>query len=146
MNAFSSLFSEGQRYMATWPMLKALASSFPEYRVIKATQFAMRYLPAVAVLVAFGHVSVFGLEQLPQALAMALLILSLPMQGLLWLGWRARHPLPLSVYAWCQQLQQRMREAGHEAPAFRYGACYLDLACILNQALVCLDDNFLDDL
>ncbi|GLS84234.1 UPF0208 membrane protein [Paraferrimonas haliotis] len=127
-------------------MHKALASQFPEFRIITATRFATRVLPGVAVLAACGHIGYHSLSHLPQALALALLILSLPLQGIVWLGWRARHPLPLSVYSWCQQLQQKMRDAGHEAPPFRYGASYLDLACILSQALSCLDKEFIDEL
>ena len=39
------LFRRGQHYAKTWPMEKRLAPVFVENRVIRATRFAIRFMP-----------------------------------------------------------------------------------------------------
>ena len=41
---------DGQKYMDTWPMRKELSPLFPEQRIIKATKFAVKVMPAVAAI------------------------------------------------------------------------------------------------
>ena len=46
---FFSLFRRGQHYAKTWPMEKRLAPMFIENRTIRATRYAIRFMPPVAI-------------------------------------------------------------------------------------------------
>ena len=81
---FFSLFRRGQHYAKTWPMEKRLAPMFIENRTIRATRYAIRFMPPVAIFTLCWQIALGG--QLGPAVATALFALSLPMQGLWWLG------------------------------------------------------------
>ncbi|VDZ72424.1 inner membrane protein [Atlantibacter hermannii] len=85
--SFFSLFRRGQHYAKTWPMEKRLAPMFVENRSIRATRFAIRFMPPVAVFTLTWQIALGG--QLGPAVATALFAISLPMQGLWWLGKRS---------------------------------------------------------
>jgi uncharacterized membrane protein YfbV (UPF0208 family) len=48
--SFFSLFRRGQHYAKTWPLDKRLAPVFIENRIIRATRYAIRIMPPVAIL------------------------------------------------------------------------------------------------
>ncbi|WP_261921938.1 terminus macrodomain insulation protein YfbV [Shewanella sp. NFH-SH190041] len=135
---------DGRRYMHTWPMVRQLGFHFPEYRVIRATQLAERVTPALAVMAAVGQVYLYGWAFLPQALTLALFFLSLPFQGLMWLGWRARHPLPLSLLDWGNQLSAKLLSMGVNCRQLGAKACYQDMATLLKTAFERLDKHYWD--
>lgn len=137
---------DGRRYMKTWPMVRQLSLFFPEYRVIRATQIALPVMPLLALLAAVSQLQVHGWAFLPQAITIALFFISLPVQGLLWLGWRARHPLPLSLFEWCDQLTQKLTSAGIACRPLGPKACYLDMAIILKAAFEQLDASYWEEL
>ena len=137
---------DGRRYMKTWPMVRQLSFYFPEYRVIKATQVAVTLMPVLALLAATSQVYIHGWDFLPQAITIALFFISLPVQGLLWLGWRARHPLPLSLLDWCQQLTNKLSSMGVKHSPLGPRACYLDMALILRAAFERLDHSYWEEL
>ena len=89
------LFQRGQRYAKTWPLEKRLAPVFIENLIIRATRFAIRFMPPVAMFTLCWQISLGG--QLGPAVATALFALSLPLQGLWWLGKRSVTPLPPSI-------------------------------------------------
>ncbi|QIR14221.1 terminus macrodomain insulation protein YfbV [Shewanella aestuarii] len=140
------LLRDGRKYMTTWPMVRQLGYYFPEYRVVKATQIAFLAMPVVAVCVALSQIYVFGWSHLPQTLAMTLFIISLPVQGLLWLGWRARHPLPLALFDWSNQLSRKLNQMGVSCQPLGAKACYLDLAALLKVAFERLDHQYWEEL
>lgn len=90
---FFSLFRRGQHYSKTWPLEKRLAPVFVENRVIKMTRYAIRFMPPIAVFTLCWQIALGG--QLGPAVATALFALSLPMQGLWWLGKRSVTPFLL---------------------------------------------------
>lgn len=90
---FFSLFRRGQHYSKTWPLEKRLAPVFVENRVIKMTCYAIRFMPPIAVFTLCWQIALGG--QLGPAVATALFALSLPMQGLWWLGKRSVTPFLL---------------------------------------------------
>ena len=47
--AFFSIFKQGQIYLNTWPQEAKLGIIFPENRIMKATSFAQKFMPFVAV-------------------------------------------------------------------------------------------------
>ncbi|WP_363322319.1 terminus macrodomain insulation protein YfbV [uncultured Ferrimonas sp.] len=134
----------GYDYMQKWPLNKMLASRFPEYRVIKSTRFAIMWMPVVAMVCAAVQI-MFGGELTPLFWAQCLFILSIPFQGLYWLGWRAVQPLPLPVLHWCKEVRQRLVEAGCDEAPMASVSQYQHMACLLERAFKRLDSAFWRD-
>ncbi|KIO37497.1 MULTISPECIES: terminus macrodomain insulation protein YfbV [unclassified Shewanella] len=132
----------GRRYMKTWPMVRQLSFYFPEYRVIRATALAIRLMPPLALLAGGSQLYLYGWAWLPQAITIALFFISLPIQGLLWLGWRAKHPLPLSLLDWGNNLSAKLQGMGVACNPLGANACYLDMAVILKMAFERLDKHY----
>ena len=132
--------------MKTWPMVRQLGLHFPEYRVVKATQTAFVTMPIIALLACFSQVYILGWQFLPQAITFVLFFLSLPLQGLIWLGWRAKHPLPLTLFDWCNQLSSKLNDMGVACQPLGANACYLDMAAILKIAFERLEQSYWDEL
>ncbi|WP_199611376.1 terminus macrodomain insulation protein YfbV [Flocculibacter collagenilyticus] len=141
-----SLIRDGQSYSKMWPMRSELATYFPEYRVIKATQFAINVLPMVAVMSVFIQYQYLGTEYLPQAITFALFILSIPVQGLLWLGKRSNTLLPPSTALWYKEVYQKMKEQGCQLSTAKARPKYIELAMLLKRAFDEMDKAFTKDL
>ena len=107
---FFSLFRRGQHYSKTWPLEKRLAPVFVENRVIKMTRYAIRFMPPIAVFTLCWQIALGG--QLGPAVATALFALSLPMQGLWWLGKRSVTPLPPAILNWFYEVRGKLQESG----------------------------------
>jgi len=127
-------------------MVRQLSFYFPEYRIIRATQIAMTLMPVLALLAATSQLYFHGWAYLPQAVTIALFFISLPIQGLLWLGWRARHPLPLSLLEWGNQLSTQLSKIGVHCQPLGAKACYFDMALILKVAFDRLDTRYWEEL
>ena len=108
---FFSLFRRGQHYAKTWPMEKRLAPMFIENRTIRATRYAIRFMPPIAVFTLCWQIALGG--QLGPAVATALFALSLPMQGLWWLGKRSVTPLPPSILHWFYEVRGKQIGRAH---------------------------------
>ncbi|NMH66114.1 terminus macrodomain insulation protein YfbV [Shewanella salipaludis] len=137
---------DGRRYMKVWPMVRQLGHYFPEYRVVRATRLALVSMPVLALLTLASQLYFFGWDFLPQALTLALFFISLPLQGLLWLGWRARHPLPLTLFDWTNKLSSRLSAQGIESRPLGGRACYLDMAHVLKLAFERLEAAYWEEL
>ena len=122
---FFSLFRRGQHYAKTWPMEKRLAPVFVENRVC-------------------WQIALGG--QLGPAVATALFALSLPMQGMWWLGKRSVTPLPPSILNWFYEVRGKLQEAGQALTPVEGKPDYQALADTLKRAFKQLDKTFLDDL
>lgn len=140
--SISSMLMNGKRYMQTWPMQKELYPLFPECRVIAATQFSLKVIPPLAVISAMLLLNTYGIEYLPQAIAVAAFFVSLPVQGLIWLGHRSNQRLPPAVRSWYQQIHHKMQVQGCalQQPATR--PKYMELAYLLKTAFDELDKVF----
>ncbi|NDL65302.1 terminus macrodomain insulation protein YfbV [Acerihabitans arboris] len=138
------IFQRGQDYMKTWPTEKRLAPLFPENRMITATRFGVRYMPAVAVFTLTWQIAFGG--QLGPAVATAIFACSLPMQGLWWLGKRAVTPLPPTLLHWFHEVRHQLNEAGQALAPVEGAPTYQMLAEVLKRAFKLLDKAFLDDL
>lgn len=89
------IFKAGQIYMDICPKDKALSYSFPELKIINYIKVAKKILPPIIIgLILWQY-------YLPAQLAVTaitiLFALSLPIQGILWLGYRSQSPLPLNL-------------------------------------------------
>lgn len=138
------LFQYGQHYMKTWPVDKRLAPVFPENRVTRATRFAIKVMPALAVFTLTWQIAMGG--QLGPAVATAIFACSLPMQGLWWLGKRSVTPLPPTLLSWFHEVREKLQAAGQAIAPIEEKPTYQSLADVLKRAFKQLDKTFLDDL
>ncbi|TCW00333.1 terminus macrodomain insulation protein YfbV [Biostraticola tofi] len=138
------IFQRGQRYMKTWPVDKRLAPVFAENRVILATRFGVRFMPAVAVFTLCWQIALGG--QIGPAIATAIFACSLPMQGLWWLGKRSITPLPPTLLHWFHDVRHRLNDAGQSLAPVEGTPTYQMLADTLSRAFKQLDKTFLDEL
>ncbi|RUO81456.1 DUF412 domain-containing protein [Idiomarina tyrosinivorans] len=129
------LLRDGSRYLTQWPQHSVVAT-MTESRVVPATQLGIKWIPAIAVMNVFAYLEWLPKEQLSQGLIMSLVMLSLPLQGLVWLGWRSKQPLQPHLIRWYKELQQKLRSSGGEVPQPQQAKpTYMDLARILRRAL-----------
>ncbi|HAU26955.1 MAG TPA: hypothetical protein DCW49_06175, partial [Alteromonas australica] len=88
-----TLLKDGQQYLETWPVRRELFAHFPECRVVAATKFAVKTMPPAAILACALLLQNMGMQYLPQTIAIGAFFLSLPLQGMLWLGHRSNQYL-----------------------------------------------------
>ncbi|MCE0496195.1 terminus macrodomain insulation protein YfbV [Vibrio salinus] len=132
---------DGQKYMDTWPLRKELSAIFPEHRIIKATKFGLKVMPAVAAISVLTQMVFHNIGAMPQAIVVALFAISLPLQGMWWLGNRANTRLPPSLASWYRELHQKIIESGFALEPARKQPRYKELAFILNRAFRQLDKS-----
>lgn len=137
-------FQDGQKYMQEWPVRKELAPMFPENRVIKATRFAIKVMPALAVISVLTQMAANNYSGLPQAMMVALFALSLPLQGLWWLGRRRETFLPPALAGWYREIHQKIASEGYAVQPIKSRPRYKELATTLSRAFKQLDDNALE--
>lgn len=137
-----STIQDGRAYMKIWPMRPELQTLFIDFRVIKATQLALLILPMLALINFTVQFSFIGADYIPQALAASLLIISLPIQGYIWLGNRANQTLPLGLMSWFKDLETKLAVEGIEIQYSQAKPRYFELATLLNKAYKKLDKAF----
>lgn len=140
--SFATMIKDGQQYMQIWPMQKELYSLFPECRVIAATRFSIKLMPALAVVSAALIINTYGYTHLPQAIAIAAFFLSLPLQGLIWLGHRSNQVLPPAMRGWYQEIHYKMQMQGCALREAQTKPKYMELAKLLKTAFDELDKVF----
>ncbi|GAM55621.1 hypothetical protein JCM19231_2973 [Vibrio ishigakensis] len=135
---------EGQVYMDLWPMRKELMPIFPEQRIIKATRFGIKVMPAVAAISVLTQMSFQNMSGLPQAIIIAVFALSMPIQGFWWLGTRSKTLLPPSLASWYREIHQKIAETGMALEPPKAKPRYKELAQLLNRAFRQLDKTVLE--
>ena len=138
----------GQQYLNSWPLEPKLGAIFPENRIIKATLFAQKMMPFLAVLfVVWQQIYARGDNMaLAVAVLSALFALCLPLQGFYWLGKRAQTPLSPQSAVGFQRVLEKLREIQDTLPHFPEQPTYLDLANLLNLAQKKLPHDFWQEL
>jgi uncharacterized membrane protein YfbV (UPF0208 family) len=136
------MVKDGQQYMQTWPMQQELYGMFPECRIIAATKLSIKVMPALAVLTVAALINLQGADKLPQTLAIGAFFLSLPMQGLMWLGHRSNQCLPPSLNSWYLDIHHKMQMQGCALQAPKNKPQYKELARLLKTAFDELDKAF----
>ena len=136
------MLKDGQQYMDTWPMQHQLYGMFPECRVISATKFSIKVMPALAVLTVIALVNMQGYDKLPHALAAGVFFLSLPVQGLMWLGHRSNQKLPSAIKSWYLEIHHKMQMQGCALQSPQSRPEYKELAKLLKTAYDELDKAF----
>lgn len=140
---FLTRFSEGQYYMDHWPMRKELNPIFPEMRVIKATRFGYKTMPAVAAITVLMQMVFHNYDALPEAVITALFAISLPLQGFWWLGTRSKTRLPPSLINWYEEIHKKILDTGCVLEPVKKDLHYLELAKLLSRAFKELDEHAL---
>ncbi|ELD1796807.1 terminus macrodomain insulation protein YfbV [Vibrio fluvialis] len=135
---------DGQKYMDTWPMRKELNLLFPEQRIIKATRFGIKVMPAVAAISVLTQMTFHNVHAMPQSIIIALFAISLPLQGIWWLGNRANTQLPPALASWYRELYQKIVETGFALEPIKSQPRYKELAMVLNRAFRQLDKAALE--
>lgn len=102
------LLKDGQEYMQICPKDVHFKEAFPEINVIQLTRLGIRFTPPFAILLFVWQYYMDA--PLIASIVTILFALSLPIQGILWLGKRAHLPLPLTLLAWFNELKQKLIE------------------------------------
>ena len=138
----------GQQYLNIWPLEPKLGAIFPENRVIKATLFAQKMMPFLAVLfVVWQQIYARGDNMaLAVAVLSALFALCLPLQGFYWLGKRAQTALSPQSAVGFHHVLEKLKEKQEVIPNFSDKPTYLDLAKLLNLAQKKLPRDFWQEL
>ena len=150
MKFFGGKLQSGKAYMKVWPQRKELNSLFPENLVIKATAFAEKFMPMLAVFTILLQYQVGHHMFWPTTVGIVLFMVTVPLQGLYWLGKRAESPLPPTLVFWYRDIHQKLAqqrkqdESNLEQQAVNKPT-YSDLALVLNQGFKSLDKAFLYD-
>lgn len=100
----------GFEFSQTWPKKEPYLLMFPQTKAIKLTDLAMTVAPAIAFITAWLQLSYLGYESLNTALAMSLLILSIPFHGYFLLGKQAEEALPIGLKSWYKEIEQQLKE------------------------------------
>ncbi len=135
---------DGQKYITEWPVRKELASLFPENRVIRTTQFAVKVMPPVAVISILMQMAFNNYSALPQVMVIAFFALSLPLQGLWWLGKRRETLLPRALADWYRELHEKILSEGGAVQPVKSSPRYKELAQTLSRAFKLLDKSVLE--
>lgn len=138
----------GQRYLNTFPNQKKLNLFMPDYRLIRLVKFASRGMPAFACFALCWQYFFPDAEQatLSSSVLTALFALSIPFQGLFWLGKRAKSPLPLDLLAWYEALRQKLNSERKEQIADQTMPSFQDFANLLRLAEETWGSRYFDEL
>lgn len=125
--------------MQIWPNRNELRSIFPEPKVIFLTRLSSQLMPLVAII-GIGIQFIFNnFSALPSAIITGLFALSIPLQGLWWLGRRSQTLLPVSMVKWYYELHKKIVDEGVALEPIQTQLKYLQLAKLLNRAFKHLD-------
>ncbi|WP_107851536.1 terminus macrodomain insulation protein YfbV [Oceanimonas marisflavi] len=144
MGPFTHTLHRGQEYLSIWPRERRLASLFPENRIMAATRFGVRTMPALITLSLLLQFQFGAPQYWPSVVASVLFLASLPMQGYYWLGRRADTRLPPSLREWYLQIHEKIAAAGGQVKEPVSRPRYFELGETLDQAFRQLDKSFID--
>jgi len=125
MSSFFSTLKRGQIYLQTWPLEAKLGIIFPENRIIKATKFAQKFMPFMAVFSVVWQqlYAKTDLTALAIAILTALCALVMPLQ-------------------WFYEISERLRKQHESLPTVQDKPTYQHLAEVLQKAQQKLDKAF----
>lgn len=117
---------------------------FSRKSLYKATKFAQKFMPFVPGI--FGGLATAlcktDLTALAIAILTALCALVMPLQGLYWLGKRAKSPLEPQSSQWFYEISERLRKQHESLPTVQDKPTYQHLAEVLQKAQQKLDKAF----
>ncbi|EXI61480.1 membrane protein [Mannheimia granulomatis] len=143
-----NLFEAGQRYLNTLPNQKKLANFIPDYHIIRLVKFSSKAMPAFACFAIVWQYLFSDPTQsiLANAVITAIFAISIPFQGLYWLGKRAKSPLSLSLLAWYESLRQKLITAHVKLEEEQALPSFQDFANLLKLAEETWGNAYFDEL
>lgn len=143
-----SLFEAGQRYLNTLPNQKKLANFMPDYHIIRLVKFSSKAMPAFACFALVWQYFFANPTQsiLANAVLTAIFAISIPFQGLYWLGKRAKSPLSLSLLEWYESLKQKLITAKVNVEEEQAMPSFQDFANLLKLAEETWGDEYFNEL
>lgn len=143
-----SLFEAGQRYLNTLPNQKKLANFMPDYHIIRLVKFSSKAMPAFACFALVWQYFFADPTQsiLANAVLTAIFAISIPFQGLYWLGKRAKSPLSLSLLEWYESLKQKLITAKVNVEEEQAMPSFQDFANLLKLAEETWGDEYFNEL
>lgn len=133
-----STLRTGFKFSQTWPKKEPYMMMFEQTKALKLTDMAMTVAPAIAFVTAWLQLTYLGFQSLNTALAMSLLIISIPFHGYFLLGKQADEPLPLGLKSWYKEIEQQLKEKQVDLAQVKQGNAaksnrltYMDLAKLL---------------
>lgn len=137
----------GKQYLQTWPLEPKLGMIFPENRIIKTTKFAQKVMPLLAVFsVCWWYFNGSGIQAMMAMSITVIVALCLPLQGLYWLGKRAKSPLPAQTAVWFYKIFEQLQQKDIAVAQPLEQPCYQDLAKLLYLAQQKLNCDFWQEL
>lgn len=143
-----SLFDAGQRYLNTLPNQKKLANFMPDYHIIRLVKFSSKVMPAFACFALVWQYFFADPTQsiLANSVLTAVFAISIPFQGLYWLGKRARSPLSLSLLEWYESLRQKLISAQVKLEETQAVPSFQDFANLLKLAEETWGNDYFNEL
>lgn len=133
--SFFQTLRDGKVYSEKWPRHSVVAA-MTESRIIPMTRKGVSWVPAIAVFNAALTWHFLPSEQFATGIMLSLIMLSLPLQGIYWLGWRSQQKLKPQLKHWYFELTQKLKAQGVPVNSSHHkGPRYMDLALVLRQAL-----------
>lgn len=143
-----TLFNAGQRYLNTLPNQKKLANFMPDYHIIRLVKFSSKVMPSFACFAIVWQYFFTDPTQsiLANSVLTAIFAISIPFQGLYWLGKRARAPLSLSLLPWYETLRQKLITAQVKIEEEQAAPSFQDFANLLKLAEETWGDEYFNEL
>lgn len=140
------LFKDGRKYLETWPLEAKLGIIFPENRIIRATKFAQKTMPVMAVFaVCWQYFYGYGVQSIASAGLTAIFALCLPLHGLYWLGKRANTPLSSQSAVWFYKIFEQLQSQNVPLLPIDGKPTYQNLAEVLKLAQQKFQPEFWQD-
>lgn len=143
MKTFFELIKEGDRYLNNWPKQKVLNCLFIDSKVGFYTRLAIKILPVFVVLAMSMSLLYPAYFQWSTTATFALFSLSLPAQGLYWLGKRSETFLPNQLLPWYVAIEDKLARNKNQTQVLSKRPRYSDLAHLLTRAFEAGGDDFL---
>ena len=134
---------EGEAYLNNWPTQKVLNCLFIDSKVSFYTRLATKTLPAFVVLVMSLSLLYPVYFNWSTSATFALFALSLPAQGLYWLGKRSETFLPNQLLPWYCAIEEKLTRQQDQSQVLSKRPRYSDLALLLKRAFKIGGDDFL---
>lgn len=145
MNIFFEILKQGLGYLQIWPQQKVLNCLFIDSKVVFYTRFAMKITPIFILLsIVFSSLMVVTLHP-ATTITFILFLLSMPLQGLYWLGHRSQTFLPSQLLSWYAAIEKVLNSQYKKDRVMGHRPRYIDLALLLKNAFKQGGDNFLQN-
>ncbi|MUH71053.1 DUF412 family protein [Psychrosphaera haliotis] len=119
MTILKNTFYKGYLFSQTWPKHEPYLLMFEQTKAIRLTDMSLTAAPAIALITIWLQIYYFGVDSLHSAIAMSIMLLSIPAHGFYQLGQQADTRLPISLQNWYREIENKV-QAQHQADLSYY--------------------------